>query len=75
MVLMDKECFCGDNAQKEYLFCNDNWQATAFMEANSRATRFFGLLQQHGSQVPVVVSEIHRAWVSAAEALLATPWG
>ena len=43
------------NAQEEHLFGKKNsWPATAFMEANSRATRVFCLMQQNGSQVSVV---------------------
>ena len=35
VVLLDKECFCGDNAQKEYLFGeNSSWSATLVFESN-----------------------------------------
>ena len=54
VVLLDKECFCGDNTQKEYLFGKNSGPLAAFMEANFRATRFFFLLQQHISHVSVV---------------------
>ena len=34
VVLLDKECFCGDNAQKEYLFGENSWPATLVFESN-----------------------------------------
>ena len=34
VVLLDKECFCGDNVQKEYLFGENSWPATLVFESN-----------------------------------------
>ena len=35
VVLLDKECFCGDNVQKEYLFGeNSSWPATLVFDSN-----------------------------------------
>ena len=68
------------NAQEEHLFGKKNsWPTTAFMEAKSRATRVFCLMQQNGSQVSVVgfrstlrvgLGSLRRSW---ALSNLATP--
>ena len=70
MVLLDKDFFCGDSAQKEYLFGKNIRPATVFMETKLTCNKFFACCGNMDHKFRSLVSELQCVWVSAAETRL-----